>query len=134
MDEMGLQVGLTKSLVYQPRFLSLTLTQNEAASLLLERSLIDNFDSKDVLLGNKEDFLVPIILDLEPLPLEAPGIICGVADRLAARSGRGTLAKAIEMSYLSTARTGTVMVEENDLDHAIEVLRIGEDDVLPRRY
>lgn len=129
-DEMGLQVGLTKSLVYQPRFLSLTLTENDPASLLLEKGLISNFDFDNVLLGNKEDFLVPIMLDLEPLPLEATGIVCGVADRLAGHSSRDALANAIEMSYLSTARTGTVMVEEKDLDHAMEALRVGEYDDL----
>lgn len=129
-DEMGLQVGLTKSLVYQPCFLSLTLTGNDPASLLLEKGLISNFDFDKVLLGNKEDYLVPIMLDLEPLPLEATGIVCGVADRLAGHSSGNALANAIEMSYLSTARTGTVMVEEKDLDQAMKALRIGEHDVL----
>ncbi|KAI4175548.1 MAG: hypothetical protein LQ343_001539 [Gyalolechia ehrenbergii] len=129
-DEMGLQVGLTRCLVYQPRFLSLTLTSSEPASLLIERKLIANFDSENVLLGNKEDFLVPIMLDLEPLPLEATGIVCGVADRLCGRSDNGDLMNAIEMSYLSTARTGTVIVEEKDLKHAMEALRIEENDAL----
>ncbi|KAI4271333.1 MAG: hypothetical protein L6R35_006545, partial [Caloplaca aegaea] len=127
-DEMGLQVGLTRSLVYQPRFLSLTLTENDPASLLLEKGLVSNFDFEKVLLGNREDFLVPIMLDLEPLPLEATGIICGVADRLVGRIDSGDLTKAIEMSYLSTARTGTVIVEEKDLDYAMDALRIREDD------
>lgn len=128
-DEIGLQIGLTKCLVYQPCFLSLTLTYSEPASLLLERKLIAKFDSENVLLGNKENFLVPIMLDLESLPLEATGIVCGVADRLTGRSDKGIVMNAIEMSYLSTARTGTVMVDEKDLDHAMEALRIGEDDV-----
>lgn len=115
--EMGLQVGLTKSLIYQPRFLSLTLTENDPASLLLEKGLICNFDFDTVLLGNRAEFLIPIILDLEPLPLEATGIVCGVADRLVGRTNIGGLTGMIEMSYLSTARTGTVIVQETDLDH-----------------
>lgn len=122
-DEMALQVGLTKCLLYQPRFLSLTLTENEAASLLLDRRLISNFEPNNVLLGNKEDFLIPIMLDLQPLPLEATGIVCGVAGKLAGGPADGPLSNAIEMLYLSTARTGTVMVEEKDLGHAMEVLR-----------
>ncbi|KAL8656344.1 MAG: hypothetical protein Q9210_000334 [Variospora velana] len=129
-DEMGLQVGLTRSLVYQPRFLSLTLTENDPASLLLEKGLVSNFDLENVLLGNREDFLVPIMLDLEPLPLEATGIVCGVADRLVGRIDSGVLTKAIEMSYLSTARTGTVIVEEKDLDYAMDALRTREHDDL----
>lgn len=127
-DEMGLQNGLTKWLVHQPRFLSLTLTSDEPASLLLDERLISNSDFDRVLLGNREDFLVPITLDLEPLPLEASGIVCGLAGKLAGRNAGSALHKAIEMSYLSTARTGTVMVEEKDLQQAIEALRVEESD------
>ncbi|KAL8972753.1 MAG: hypothetical protein Q9183_000368 [Haloplaca sp. 2 TL-2023] len=123
-DEMGLQNGLTKWLIGQPRFLSLTLTSDEAASLLLEERLISKSDFDRVLLGNREDFLVPIMLDLEPLPLEASGIVCGLAGKLA--GGSSAPYKAIEMSYLSTARTGIVMVEEKDLEQAIEALRVEE--------
>ncbi|KAL8654552.1 MAG: hypothetical protein Q9226_003392 [Calogaya cf. arnoldii] len=122
-DEMALQVGLTKCLLYQPRFLSLTLTENEAASLLLDRRLISNFEPNNVLLGNTEDFLVPIMLDLQPLPLDATGIVCGVAGKLAGGPTDGSLSNAIEMLYLSTARTGTVMVEGRDLGHAMAALR-----------
>ncbi|KAL8783210.1 MAG: hypothetical protein Q9213_004774 [Squamulea squamosa] len=125
-DEMALQVGLTKCLLYQPRFLSLTLTENEAASLLLDRRLVSHFEPNNVLLGNKEDFLIPIMLDLEPLPLEATGIVCGLAGKLAGGPAGGSLSGAIEMLYLSTARTGTVMVEEKDLVHAMEALRTEE--------
>lgn len=129
-DEMGLQLGLTKCLIHQPQFLSLTLTSGEAASLLLEKRLLSNFRSHDVLLGNKEDYLIPITLDLEPLPLEATGIVCGVADRLVRGSGGKFMDDVkIEMSYLSTARAGTVMVEEKDLERAMEALRIGENGV-----
>ncbi|KAL8726028.1 MAG: hypothetical protein Q9166_006973 [cf. Caloplaca sp. 2 TL-2023] len=126
-DDMGLQVGLTKCLLYQPRFLSLTLTGNEAASLLLDRRLISNFEPDKVLLGNVEDFWVPIILDLESLPLGATGIVCGVAGKLAGSSAEGVLLSAIDMSYLSTARTGTVMVEEKDLKHAMKTLQMGQE-------
>lgn len=127
---MGLQNGLTKSLLYQPRFLSLTLTESDPASLLLEKGLVSNFDVDNVLLCNRDDLLVPVMLDLTPLPLEATGIVCGVADRLAGHTKGDVFASAIDMSYLSTARTGTVVVEERALDHAMEALHIGEHDVL----
>ncbi|KAL8672733.1 MAG: hypothetical protein Q9168_002823 [Polycauliona sp. 1 TL-2023] len=125
-DEMALQVGLTKCLLYQPQFLSLTLTESEAASLLLDRRLISNFEPNNVLLGNQEDLLVPIMLDLRPLPLEATGIVCGVAGKLAGGPIDGPLSSAIEMLYLSTARTGTVMVEEKNLGQAMDALRSEE--------
>lgn len=127
-NEMGLQLGLVKSLIHQPRFLSLTLTEAEPASIFLEKRLISHFGAQNVLLGSREDCLIPITLDLEPLPLEATGIICGVAGKLSGGPG-GRLPDQfnIEMSYLSTARAGTVMVEEKDLGRAIEALRVGED-------
>ena len=34
--------------------------------------------------------------------------------------------EAVEMSYLSTARAGMVMVDERDLERAIEALNRGE--------
>jgi len=102
------------------------LTEDEAASILLEKRLLSNFDvgSDNVLLGSKEAHLIPITLDLEPLPFEATGIVCGVAGRLV---GGHSVVQVIEMSYLSTAKAGTVMVDERDLEQAMQALRVGED-------
>ena len=122
-DELALQLGLTKCLIYQPKFLSVTLTHDESAGLLLEKRLLPNFDlagSDSVLLGATEDYLIPIVLNLESLPIEASGIVCGVAGRLV----EGPL-HPIEMTYLSTATAGTVMVDECDLDSAMQALRLG---------
>lgn len=184
-------------LVDKPRFLSLTLTAADpAASLLLEQRLLPRFSSAptsdaepdheaSLLLGSKEEVLVPIMLDLRKLPLEASGIVCGVASRLAdathsrdddsstvlsrsyngdsysessihrflsssvgsggpvkppsSHSGRksnGTsnppthrlqpdfdnYAEAVEISFLSTARAGTIIVGEDDLNRAVDAL------------
>lgn len=132
--EEKLQLGLVKCLISQPEFLSLTLTDSEPASVLLEKRLLTHFDgginSDSVLLGSKEDILIPIILDLRELPLESTGIVCGVAGRLAGGTA-GQLEDAVEMSYLSTARAGTVMVAEHELDRALGALRGAEDGVPP---
>ena len=123
VDELALQHGLTTCLIYQPRFLSVTLTKDESAGLLLEKRLVPNFDlagSDNVLLGATEDYLIPIVLNLESLPIEASGIVCGVAGRLV----EGPL-HPIEMTYLSTAKAGTVMVDACDLDAAMQALRLG---------
>ena len=80
------------------------------------------FGPYGVLLTNSEE-LVPITLNLEPLPLEATGIVCAVAGKLV---GNGNPLSAVEMSYLSTARAGTVMVHERDLERTVEALRAGE--------
>ena len=118
---MGLQLGLTKCLIHHPKFLSLTLTEGEPASLLLEKRHVVNFGSDNVLLGNKDNILIPITLDLQPLPFEATGIVCGVAGKLAGGE-IGPLLWPIEMSYLSTARAGTVMVDEKDIERALAAL------------
>lgn len=123
--ELELQIGLMKCLVHPPKFLSLTLTESDPPSLFLQDSALANFGSGDVLLGSKEDYLIPITLDLKPLPFEATGIICGVAAKLGGRTS-GQFTEAVEMIYLSTARAGTVMVGEKDLGRAVEALKYGE--------
>ncbi|KAL4804914.1 hypothetical protein BDV18DRAFT_161318 [Aspergillus unguis] len=201
-----LRDALTTALVVdKPRFISLTLTAADpAASLLLEHRLLPRFTSdptspvdedededSSLLLGSKEDILFPIMLDLRNLPLEATGIVCGVASRLADAThdrsednlaGSATLTRnssaifeesntsryveiptmngahhasspkshshspgrrtngtnlpsthrlqpdfdtsvdAVEISFLSTARAGTIIVGEHELDRAIDAL------------
>lgn len=199
-----LRTALTTALVVdRPRFLSLTLTATDpAASLLLEQRLLPRFlndgtssaestDETSLLLGSKEDVLVPITLDIRKLPLEATGIVCGVASRLADathgawdesteastvalshsfngissfesslnryfsssvdsggpvrppaqnpthRTPNGDLStpsthhlqpdldtslEAVEISFLSTARAGTILVGEHELHRAMDAL------------
>ncbi|KAF2090893.1 hypothetical protein K490DRAFT_71197 [Saccharata proteae CBS 121410] len=129
--EDTLHLGLVKCLIGMPhpQFLSLTLTDAEPASLLLEKRLLPNF-ADDVLLGSKEDILIPITLDLRDLPLESTGIVCGVAGRLVGGTA-SAFDDAVEMSYLSTARAGTVMVAEAELKRALEALHGAENGVEP---
>lgn len=61
--------------------------------------------------------LVPITLDLRDLPLEATGIVCGVAGRVGATGA--------DLSFLSTARAGTVLVRVQEIDDAIRALEEG---------
>ncbi|EIT79861.1 hypothetical protein F9C07_2068091 [Aspergillus flavus] len=195
-----LRDALTIALVVdKPRFLSLTMTAADpAASLLLEQRLLPRFssdptfpaepdDETSLLLGSKEEILVPIMLDLRKLPLEATGIVCGVAGRLAdATHARGdditdgsstimshsfngfssfddtmnrffsssvgsggpvkpptpgsgrklansnlthhlqpdldSSIEAVEISFLSTARAGTILVGEHELQRAVDAL------------
>ncbi|KAF2845275.1 hypothetical protein T440DRAFT_522785 [Plenodomus tracheiphilus IPT5] len=122
----ALHLGLVKCLIThpQPRFLSITLTDSEPASLLIDHTLLANF-AQDTLLGSKDEFLTPIALDLRNLPMESTGIVCGVAGRLVGATTKG-LREAVEMSYLSTARAGTVMVAEEELERALGALRGAE--------
>jgi len=100
----------------------------ESATLLLDHTLLPNF-AEGTLLGAKDEFLTPITLDLRTLPMESTGIVCGVAGRLVGGTTAG-LQDAVEMSYLSTARAGTVMVAEDALERALDALRGAEDGVV----
>jgi len=124
-DDLALQHGLTRCLIHQPRFLSVTMTTDQSASLLLEKRLVSNFDMtgdwENVLLGAKDDILIPIILDLASLGMDASGIVCGVAGKLVGGPG---VVRPIDLSYLSTAKAGVVIVDEKDLDDAMHALRI----------
>ncbi|KAL7945456.1 hypothetical protein V8C42DRAFT_323208 [Trichoderma barbatum] len=108
---------IVSALVSQPRFLSLTLAQDDPPSLLLDRTLLPIFD--DSLVGDTEGVLIPIFLDLGSLPSESTGIVCGVAGRLV----KGTdMAESSELSYLSTARAGTVILSRVQSIRAMEIL------------
>jgi hypothetical protein len=126
----ALHLGLVKCLITQPypKFLSLTLTDTESAALLFDRTLLPHF-AQDTLLGSRDSlFLTPITLDLRDLPMKSTGIVCGVAGRLVGGT-TGALEDPVEMSYLSTARAGTVMVAEEELDRALAALRGAENGV-----
>ena len=122
----SLYLGLVKCLVAKPQFLSVTLMDSEPASLLLQKEMLALFGADDTLLGSKEDVLIPIILDLRELPVESTGIVCGVASRLSGDTAAGMLGRTepVSMSYLSTARAGTVIVAEEDLERAVEALQL----------
>lgn len=79
-----------------------------------------------MLLGSKEEYLIPITLDLEPLPLEATGIVCGVSSKLVGDTTTNRIMGTVEMRYLSTARGAAVIVDEADLERAVDLLSEGE--------
>lgn len=128
--EGKLQLGLVKCLtdVPPPKFLSLTLTDSESASLTLEKRLLPLFlnDGEDLLLGKDGPEQVPITFDLHQLPLESTGIVCGVASQLIEGMKGRIGGEMFNMSYLSTARAGHVIVYEDELDDAMESLRGAE--------
>ena len=129
--ESAFRLGLISCLTSTPRFLSLTLTGSEEPSLLLEKRFLHYFPP-DALLGATTDTIIPITLDLRDLPLESTGIVCGVAGRLVGvtstiavsdENGGRRGSAPVEMSYLSTARAGNVMVAEDELNRAVEALK-----------
>lgn len=115
-------VGLVSALVQQPKFLSLTLAQDDAPSLLIDKSLLWLFGNS--IAGDTDGNLVPIFLDLVDLPLESTGIVCGVAGKLVDEMQlEGTAdPQASELSYLSTARAGAVILSSEASEVALKAL------------
>lgn len=109
---------IISALVSQPRFMSLTLAQDDPPSLLLDRKLLDVFG--DSLVGDIDAKLIPIFLNLANLPSEVTGIVCGVAGRLVQKMH---LAESSELSYLSTARAGAVVLPEEQSTRALAILQ-----------
>lgn len=125
-----LQLGITKCLTLTPppKFLSITLTDSESASLTLEKRLTTLFhhDGEDLLLGKDGSEQVAITLDLRDLPQESTGIVCGVASRLS-DGMRGRIGEVIfNMSYLSTAKAGHVVVYADELEDVMVAFEGGE--------
>ena len=118
-----LYVGLVSALVQQPKFLSLTLTQDDAPSLLVDKSLLCLFGNS--IAGDTEGDLVPIFLDLVDLPLESTGIVCGVAGKLVdeMRLHEPAATHGSELSYLSTARAGAVILSSEGSVMALDALQ-----------
>ncbi len=113
-----LYTSLITALVSQPRFLSVTLAQDDEPSLLLDKSLLGIFG--DSLVGPTEGNLVPIFLDLVNLPFEATGIVSGVAGKLVQDM---EMHESSELSYLSTARAGAVILPSEQSLRALDILR-----------
>ena len=109
--------SLVAALVSQPKFLSVTLTEEDEPSLLLDKCLLDTFG--DSLIGPIDAELVPIFLDLVDLPFDATGIVAGVAGKLAEDM---QMEQNAELSYLSTAKTGAVILSSEQADLALTVL------------
>ncbi|KAK4169051.1 hypothetical protein QBC43DRAFT_200688 [Cladorrhinum sp. PSN259] len=135
-----LYTALVAALVSQPRFLSLTLAHGDPPSMLMDRQLLPIFGDSVVGPGGLgSSGLVPIFLDLQDLPLEVTGIVSGVAGRLMREMGQEEedhddqrLNKLngngqhdggdLELSYLSTARAGAVILHSERSVRALKVL------------
>jgi hypothetical protein len=85
--------------------------------LLLDEGLLPLFG--DSVVGDIEGRQIPILLDLTSLPLEVTGIVCGVAGRLVQDMH---MTESSELSYLSTAQGGAVILPEEQAIRALGVL------------
>jgi hypothetical protein len=113
-----LYASLISVLVSQPRFISITLAHEDPPSLLMDRNLLGLFS--DSLVGDMDNILIPIFLDLVNLPSEVTGIVCGVSGRLVDDM---KMTATSELSYLSTARAGVVILPEEQSTRALSILK-----------
>jgi hypothetical protein len=113
-----LYLCIVSALASQPRFMSITLAHEDPPSLLLDKELLDIFGESVV--GDTDGVHIPIFLDLVNLPFEVTGIVCGVAGRLVQEM---QMTASSELSYLSTARAGAVILPEEHSRRALETLK-----------
>ncbi|KAK5940951.1 hypothetical protein PMZ80_006228 [Knufia obscura] len=129
-------VGLTDDTDFSAKFLSMTLS-SEPISILMEERLLTQLGS--TLLGTKgeEDVLVPIVLDLRALGWTATGIVGGVAGRLSQGAASFQLEEGdnepVEISFLSSAKAGSVIVRAKQLGRALRALELGMEEVKGRK-
>lgn len=121
-----LTLGIMKSLLSGPRFLSITLTETDTVSLTLEKGLLYQFpeSGKNILLQDGRTNMT-IVLDLRGLPDGSTGIVCGVAGRLIERMA--DQGPPFNMSYLSTAKAGNVIVEKDEVEDVMAALKEEEE-------
>lgn len=88
----------------------------------MEKMLLNQFPGagKNILLQDDRTHMA-IVLDLRDLPDGSTGIVCGVAGRLIERMTDQGL--PFNMSYLSTAKAGNVIVQQDEVEDALEALR-----------
>ncbi|KAJ4147932.1 hypothetical protein LMH87_002426 [Akanthomyces muscarius] len=108
---------IVSALVSQPKFLSVTLAEEDPPSVLMDKKLLSLFG--DSVVGDFNTTLVPIFLNLENLPSEVTGIVSGVAGKLVQEM---KVRNMLEMSYLSTARASAVVLPQEQAERALSIL------------
>ncbi len=107
-----------------PDYFAITRTSLNEVSLLLPKSASVRarlgFPSRSII-GLTQDLIIPIIIDLEALPLDSTGIVAGLASKLLSGSQRKAHSP-LEMSYLSMAKSGIVMVPLEDVALVSQIL------------
>lgn len=108
-----LHLRIIHLLLNPSNYFSVTFTGTSEVSFILSQDLVSTFPS-ELLIGSVTDFLIPILIDLRDLPETSTGIIAGVVSKLLSK--RPTAATPMmQVIYLSTAKTGVVMVSQEDL-------------------
>lgn len=116
----AMYLKIIEILITPPTYFSLTIADGSEVSFIINQDMARAFPT-ELLLGSVTDFLIPISFDLSALPEDSTGIVAGVASKLM-KTPKGSLT-IMQMSYLSTAKSGVVMISEEDLNLAISALQ-----------
>ncbi|KAI5970337.1 hypothetical protein CANMA_000690 [Candida margitis] len=104
----------------QPSYFAITRTFSNELSLILPKShkLRSKYGYKSTsTIGSSQDVLVPIAMDLSKLPLNCTGVVAGLANKLIITGGN-----VLEIGYLSMAKSGIILIPNEDLDLARNTL------------
>lgn len=129
----AVELAIVRTLVKHPKYFSVSMTSGQI-SFLVDYETSQEFP-EHALLGSTTDFVIPITLDLRKLPEDITGVVSGVASQLLDHSfayneindnnditnnNDNTQNNRINISYLSTAKSGVVMVSEDNINVAFE--------------
>lgn len=109
-----------------PPYFAITRTAASEVSFLLPSSSKTRralgFGPMDIL-GSEMDVIVPITIDLNLLPLDSTGIVAGLATKLVDVVSEDPGDQSLfEMSYLSMARSGMVLIPRENINVISKVL------------
>lgn len=116
----ALYLNIIQTIISPPKYFSLSVTSRSEISFIIDSTVTCRFP-QELQLGYRTDFLIPIQFDLSKLPEDSTGIVAGVASRLL--NWPSTSKTILQMSYLSTAKSGIVMIAKEDLQLAIDALK-----------
>lgn len=114
-----------------PSYFSITRTSSSEVSLILPKSskarAVMGFGSKFII-GSTDDFLLPITVDLTTLPLDSAGIVSGLASKIIAgiKQAPDSADNSYEMCYLSMAKSGIIMIPQENMALVARVLGVGK--------
>ncbi|KAL6450265.1 hypothetical protein SBY92_002198 [Candida maltosa Xu316] len=104
-----------------PKYFSITRTYFNEVSLILPKSSKKRntlgFDSKFIM-GSVQDVIIPITIDFSKLPLDSTGIVAGLASKLIT----GKDQNLVELYYFSMAKSGVIMIPQENLQMVSEIL------------
>ncbi|KAK6455290.1 ACT domain-containing protein [Scheffersomyces xylosifermentans] len=105
-------------------YFAITRTSINEVSLILPKSSRRRgrmgFDSKNII-GSTQDIIIPISIDFSKLPLDSTGIVAGVASKLV-NGVKHYNDSLFEMNYFSMARSGIIMIPQENVEIISDVL------------